>query len=63
MPDAQGIDLFRLDGKAAIITGGSKGLGKAIAAGLASAGADLLLTSRHGPEVDAKNWRVNTMLR
>lgn len=52
MPDAQGIDLFRLDGKSAIITGGSKGLGKAMAAGLASAGADLLLTSRNGHEVE-----------
>jgi NAD(P)-dependent dehydrogenase (short-subunit alcohol dehydrogenase family) len=32
-----GIKLFDLTGKAAIITGGSKGLGFAMAAGLASA--------------------------
>lgn len=58
MSDAQGIDLFRLDGKSAIITGGSKGLGESMAAGLASAGADLLLTSRHGPEVEATAERL-----
>ena len=42
-----GIKLFDLTGRAAIITGGSKGLGAAMAAGLASAGADVLLTSRN----------------
>ncbi|MGC1275689.1 MAG: glucose 1-dehydrogenase [Planctomycetaceae bacterium] len=41
-----GIKLFDLTGRAAIVTGGAKGLGEAIAAGLASAGADVLLTSR-----------------
>lgn len=45
-----GIRQFDLHGKNAIVTGGSKGLGEAIAAGLASAGAQVLLTSRHGAE-------------
>jgi NAD(P)-dependent dehydrogenase (short-subunit alcohol dehydrogenase family) len=45
-----GIKQFDLTGRAAIITGGSKGLGAAMAAGLASAGADLILTSRNGAE-------------
>ena len=45
-----GIKLFDLTGRAAIITGGSKGLGHAMAAGLASAGTDVLLTSRHEDE-------------
>ena len=48
-----GIKLFDLTGRVAIVTGGSKGLGQAMAAGLASAGADLLLTSRHGKEAAA----------
>lgn len=48
-----GIKLFDLTGQAAIITGGSKGLGRAIAAGLASAGADVMLVSRHGDEATA----------
>ena len=47
-----GIKQFNLQGKSAIITGGSKGLGEAIAAGLASAGADVLLTSRHQAEAE-----------
>lgn len=36
------MDLFNLDGKVAIVTGASKGLGKAIAIGLAEAGADIV---------------------
>lgn len=53
-----GIKLFDLTGRAAIITGGSKGLGEAMAAGLASAGADVLLTSRHGDEAEAAARRI-----
>lgn len=45
-----GIKLFDLAERTAIVTGGSKGLGQAIAAGLASAGADVLLTSRDESE-------------
>jgi NAD(P)-dependent dehydrogenase (short-subunit alcohol dehydrogenase family) len=48
-----GIKLFNLAGRAAIITGGSKGLGQAMAAGLASAGCDVMLVSRHQAEADA----------
>jgi NAD(P)-dependent dehydrogenase (short-subunit alcohol dehydrogenase family) len=48
-----GIKLFDLTGRSAIITGGSKGLGQAMAAGLASAGADVLLTSRNVDEGEA----------
>ena len=45
-----GIKLFDLHGRTALITGGSKGLGKVIASGLASAGANVVLVSRHGAE-------------
>ncbi len=48
-----GIRLFELTGRTALITGGSKGLGYAMAAGLASAGADVMLVSRHGEEAQA----------
>jgi len=39
------LDEFRLDGKAAIVTGASRGLGRAIAEGLAEAGADVVLVA------------------
>lgn len=48
-----GIKLFDLTDHVAIITGGSKGLGKAMAAGLASAGANVVLVSRNQAEADA----------
>jgi 2-dehydro-3-deoxy-D-gluconate 5-dehydrogenase len=37
------LDQFKLDGKAAIVTGAARGLGRAIAVGLAEAGADTAL--------------------
>lgn len=45
-----GIKQFDLSGRTAIITGGSKGLGLAMAAGLASAGANLMLVNRNTEE-------------
>lgn len=48
-----GIKLFSLTGRTALITGGSKGLGYAMGAGLASAGADVMLVSRHLDEAQA----------
>ncbi|MCR9119382.1 MAG: SDR family oxidoreductase [bacterium] len=45
-----GISQFQCTDQAAIITGGSKGLGAAMAQGLASAGANLLLVSRNEAE-------------
>ncbi|MCU1382285.1 MAG: hypothetical protein JWL71_982 [Acidobacteria bacterium] len=39
-------ELFRLDGRIAIVTGGSRGIGREIAEGLAEAGASLMLCAR-----------------
>jgi NAD(P)-dependent dehydrogenase (short-subunit alcohol dehydrogenase family) len=42
-----------LDGKVALVTGASKGIGKAIAAGMAAAGARVMLSSRKQDQLDA----------
>jgi NAD(P)-dependent dehydrogenase (short-subunit alcohol dehydrogenase family) len=45
------LETFNLTGKVALVTGGSKGLGKAMARGLAEAGADIVISSRHEEEL------------
>jgi len=40
------LDKFRLDGKKVFVTGGSQGIGKAVALGLAEAGADVAIVAR-----------------
>ena len=40
------LDKFRLEGKKAFVTGGSRGIGKSVAMGLAEAGADIAIVAR-----------------
>lgn len=47
------MEMFSLKGKNAIIIGGSKGIGKGMAAGLAQAGATVILVSRNQIDLDA----------
>lgn len=46
-------DSFKLDGRSALVTGGSKGLGRSMALALAEAGADVAICSRNGSEAAA----------
>src|SRR5690349_17214927 len=39
-------DLFRLDDKVVLVTGGSRGMGRAMVLGFAGAGADVVVVSR-----------------
>src|SRR5207245_4227191 len=45
------LDRFRLDGRCAMVTGGSRGLGRAMAQSLAEAGADLVLVGRDAEQL------------
>ena len=47
------LDKFRLDGKIGVVTGGTKGIGKAIALAFAEAGADIAVVSRSpNPDIE-----------
>ena len=48
------LDLFRLDGKVAIVTGSNRGLGQAMAIALAQAGADIVGATQSAASPDTE---------
>ena len=49
---------LRLDGKTALVTGGSKGIGLAIATAMAEAGASVMITSRKAEQLEAAAGQI-----
>jgi NAD(P)-dependent dehydrogenase (short-subunit alcohol dehydrogenase family) len=45
-------NLFSLEGKVAVVTGGTSGIGRALSIGLAEAGADVVATARREQQID-----------
>jgi NAD(P)-dependent dehydrogenase (short-subunit alcohol dehydrogenase family) len=57
------LDNFRLDGAAAVVTGAGRGIGRAIALGLAEAGADVVVAARRTAEIEAVAAEVRALGR
>ena len=57
------LDRFRLDGKVAVITGASSGLGAAFATGLAEAGADIAICARRADRLEETKQAVEALGR
>jgi NAD(P)-dependent dehydrogenase (short-subunit alcohol dehydrogenase family) len=62
-PDKSLADTFRLDGKVAIVTGASSGLGVAFAEGLAEAGADVAICGRRAERLEETKGKVEAQGR
>ena len=55
-----GLKLFDLNGKTALITGSSQGIGYALAKGLAEAGCDIILNGRDIEKLRKSAEAINT---
>ena len=61
MPELK--DLFRLDGKVALVTGASRGIGRSIALGLAEHGADVAVAARSAEDLNTLAKEIEALGR
>src|SRR5690606_34785383 len=54
------LDLFKLNGRVALVTGGRRGLGQGMAYGLAQAGADIACVSKSGEAAETRQLVEST---
>jgi 2-deoxy-D-gluconate 3-dehydrogenase len=57
------MDMFDLSGKVALVTGGNGGIGRAIAIGLAAAGADVVIAARNPQKTEAVVAEISALGR
>ncbi|RMF86887.1 MAG: glucose 1-dehydrogenase [Nitrospinota bacterium] len=57
------LDLFTLQGRVAVVTGGNGGIGKGMAMGLASAGADIVIAARNQEKTSQTVKEIEAMGR
>jgi 7-alpha-hydroxysteroid dehydrogenase len=55
--------MFSLEGKVAIVTGASRGIGRAIAIGFAEAGADVVVAARNEGDLDVLVKEIDALGR
>jgi NAD(P)-dependent dehydrogenase (short-subunit alcohol dehydrogenase family) len=61
MPGSMAGDLFDVSGKAALVTGGSRGIGLMIARGLVQAGARVVIASRKAAAIEAAGEELRSL--